>query len=77
MVLLDTTVLIDALRARQEALSTLADLVDSGHSLATSAINMGEVYAGIGLLRKRERMSSFRASFVYLSRKASHAKQDC
>ena len=46
-VLLDTTVLIDALRARNNRRAQLADLVESGHTLTTSAINIGEVYAGM------------------------------
>ncbi len=45
--LLDTTVLIDTLRARQNRRRTLADLVGAGHTLATAAINIGEVYAGM------------------------------
>ena len=47
IVLLDTTVLIDALRARQNRRALLADLVGAGHTLATAAINIGEVYAGM------------------------------
>jgi predicted nucleic acid-binding protein len=46
-VLLDTIVLIDALRARSNRRAQLADLVESGHTLTTSAINIGEVYAGM------------------------------
>jgi predicted nucleic acid-binding protein len=45
----DTTVLLDVLRARQNRRSLLADLVAGGHLLATSAINIGEVYAGMRL----------------------------
>ena len=45
--LLDTTVLIDTLRARQNRRTLLAHLVTAGHSLATAAINIGEVYAGM------------------------------
>ncbi len=47
--LLDTTVLIDILRGRQGRRTLLAKLVESGHTLATSAINMGEVYSGMRL----------------------------
>jgi predicted nucleic acid-binding protein len=47
ILLLDTTVLIDALRAHHNRRSLLAQLVESGHTLATSAINMAEVYAGM------------------------------
>jgi predicted nucleic acid-binding protein len=45
--LLDTTVLLDVLRARQNRRSLLAELVAGGHLLATAAINIGEVYAGM------------------------------
>lgn len=47
ILLLDTTVLIDLLRARNERRALLAGLVESGHTLATSAMNVGEVYAGM------------------------------
>ena len=45
--LLDTSVLIDALRARQGRRRWLAELVRAGHSLETSALNIAEVYAGM------------------------------
>lgn len=45
--LLDTTVLIDALRARQNRRALLAELVEGGHILGTAAINIAEVYAGM------------------------------
>ncbi len=45
--LLDTTVLIDVLRARNNRRILLAEFVEAGHTLATSAINIGEVYAGM------------------------------
>ncbi len=45
--LLDTTVLIDMLRARQDRRALLAELVGAGHLLATAAINVAEVYAGM------------------------------
>ena len=45
--LLDTTVLIDALRGRGDRKRLLAELVVSGHTLATSALNVGEVFAGM------------------------------
>lgn len=47
ILLLDTTVLIDLLRARRNRRSLLAGLVADGHLLATSAINIGEIYAGM------------------------------
>jgi predicted nucleic acid-binding protein len=45
--LLDTTVLIDALRLRRRRRELLAQLVRDGHTLATSALNFAEVYAGM------------------------------
>lgn len=45
--LLDTSVLIDTLRSRQGRRELLAGLVGDGHSLATTAINIAEVYSGI------------------------------
>jgi predicted nucleic acid-binding protein len=45
--LLDTSVLIDALRARRDRRAWLAELVRAGHSLETSALNVAEVYAGM------------------------------
>jgi predicted nucleic acid-binding protein len=47
ILLLDTTVLLDVLRARQNRRSLLAELVTAGHLLATAAINIAEVYAGM------------------------------
>ncbi len=47
ILLLDTTVLLDVLRARQNRRSLLAELVAGGHILSTAAINIGEVYAGM------------------------------
>ncbi len=47
ILLLDTSVLIDVLQARQSRRAFLANLVDAGHTLATAAINIGEVYAGL------------------------------
>jgi predicted nucleic acid-binding protein len=47
IILLDTTVLIDVLRNRGNRRALLADFVEQGHTLATAAINIGEVYAGM------------------------------
>jgi predicted nucleic acid-binding protein len=44
--LLDTTVLIDALRRRSEALALLAQAVTLGHQFSTSAISIAEVFSG-------------------------------
>jgi len=45
--LLDTTVLIDALRNRNQRRKLLAGLVASGRALATSTLNVAEVYGGL------------------------------
>ena len=45
--LLDTSVLIDALRHRHSRRELLAGLVRTGHTLTTSSLNVAEVYAGI------------------------------
>jgi len=45
--MLDTTVLIDALRLRNNRRQLLADLVRAGHTLNISALNVAEVYAGV------------------------------
>ena len=47
ILLLDTTVLIDVLRGRQNRRVLLATLAAAGHTFATSAVNIGEVYAGM------------------------------
>src|SRR5277367_6552969 len=45
--LLDSSVLIDALRRRKGRREWLADLVRDGVVLSTSALNVAEVYAGM------------------------------
>lgn len=45
--LLDTTVLIDVLRNRNQRRASLATIVEQDHILAISALNLGEVYAGM------------------------------
>jgi predicted nucleic acid-binding protein len=47
ILLLDTTVLIDVLRVRLERGSLLAAMVREGHVLATTAMNLAEVYVGV------------------------------
>ncbi len=49
ILLLDTTVMIDALRNRQGRLEYLDQLVRTKNKLATSAVNIGEVYGGLRL----------------------------
>lgn len=45
--LLDTTVLIDALRHRHGRREYLAGAIGEGHTLATTAINVAEIHAGM------------------------------
>jgi predicted nucleic acid-binding protein len=45
--LLDTSVLIDVLRRARGRRSWLAEMVSAGHNLATSTLNVAEVYAGM------------------------------
>jgi predicted nucleic acid-binding protein len=45
--LLDTSVLIDVLRLRNQRRALLAELVRAGHSLSTTTLNIAELYAGM------------------------------
>jgi predicted nucleic acid-binding protein len=45
--LLDTSVLIDVLRLRNQRRALLAELVQAGHSLSTTTLNIAELYAGM------------------------------
>ncbi len=45
--LLDTTVMIDVVRFRNQRNEFLAGLVRSGHRLCTSTLNIAELYAGV------------------------------
>jgi predicted nucleic acid-binding protein len=45
--LLDTSVLIDVLRLRRGRRELLAELARRGHSFATTALNIAELYAGM------------------------------
>jgi predicted nucleic acid-binding protein len=46
-ILLDTSVLIDVLRGRNQRREALAKLVRDHESLATSSLNIAELYAGM------------------------------
>lgn len=65
-ILLDSTVLIDALRNLKQRPTLLAVLAASGHSLAISSINIAEVHGG---LRPGEeaRTRAFLANFIPFS----------
>src|SRR5690348_14980729 len=45
--LLDTSVLIDTLRLQHGRRELLAELAEAGHHLATTAINVAEIYSGV------------------------------
>src|SRR5258707_15770383 len=45
--LLDTTIMIDVVRFRNQRNELLAELVRAGHRLCTSTLNIAELYAGI------------------------------
>ncbi len=47
ILLLDSTIIIDVLRRRNERRLKLASLVEGGHFPATSSLNIAEIYAGI------------------------------
>src|SRR5258706_12061543 len=45
--LLDTTIMIDVVRFRNQRNELLAELVRAGHRLCTSTLNIAELYVGI------------------------------
>jgi predicted nucleic acid-binding protein len=45
--LLDTTVLIDHLRGRQEVVELVTGLADAGNSLGVCSISVAELYSGV------------------------------
>jgi predicted nucleic acid-binding protein len=57
--LLDTSVLIDALRSRNARRELLVRLVNQGHHFSTTALNIAEVYAAV-----REEETALTASFI-------------
>lgn len=71
--LLDSTVLIEWLRGREAIKDTMLRLVDAGHVLGTSCVNLAEVEAG---LRQHERRSAGalldRLRFLPTDRQAAH-----
>lgn len=46
--LLDSSALIEWLNGRPQAVSLLAELVETGHTLAVNAVTVAEVYSGLG-----------------------------
>jgi predicted nucleic acid-binding protein len=47
MLLLDTSVLIDVLRSRNRRRELLGELVRAGNTLATTVLNIAELYSGM------------------------------
>jgi len=45
--LLDTSILIDVLRLKNQRREWLAELVRDGHTLSTTTLNIAEIYAGM------------------------------
>jgi predicted nucleic acid-binding protein len=45
--LLDTSILIDVLRLKKQRNQWLAELARGGHTLATTTLNIAEIYAGM------------------------------
>jgi predicted nucleic acid-binding protein len=45
--LLDTSILIDVLRLRNQRREWVAELVRGGHTLSTTTLNIAEIYAGM------------------------------
>jgi predicted nucleic acid-binding protein len=65
ILLLDSTVLIDALRDRAGQLSRLSSLVLDGHLLTASTANMAEVYAGMRPTEEQRTAALFRGLHCY------------
>jgi tRNA(fMet)-specific endonuclease VapC len=60
ILLLDSIVLIDALRNRAHQLSRLSNLALNGHVLTTSTVNMAEVYGGMRTHEEQATAALFR-----------------
>ncbi len=52
--LLDTSILIDVLRRRNQRRELLSHLVREGHELSTTVLNVAELYAGMRPSEERE-----------------------
>lgn len=63
--LLDTSVLIDALRFRQGRHELLAQLVRDGHTLSTTAVNVAEVFAGMRREEEQQTEALLAALYCY------------
>jgi len=78
-ILLDTTVLVDALGAHKGRRELLAKLAREGHELCITALNVAEVYAGMRPQEERgtdEFLVSFPCLIINhsIARRAGHLK---
>jgi predicted nucleic acid-binding protein len=78
-VLVDTTVLVDALRNRKQRRGLLAQLLREGHELCTTALNIAEVYGGMRPHEERGTeafLAGFRCMVIdgTIARTAGHLK---
>lgn len=71
---LDTSVLIDALRFKNHRQELLARLVTEGHQIVTTALNIAEVYAGMRAEEESD-TASFLGALDCLSLTARSAKR--
>lgn len=62
-ILVDTTVLVDALRNHRDRRALLARLTREGHELCITALNVAEVYGGMRP-HEEQRTEAFLASFL-------------
>jgi predicted nucleic acid-binding protein len=65
IILLDSSVLIDALRNRNGRRALLAHLALAGKTLATSAINVAEIYSGMRAIEEQTTARLFEPLEVY------------
>lgn len=73
-ILLDTSVLIDALNQRGGRREFLLKLVEQGHDLASCAVTVAEIYAGMRPAEARK-TSAWLASLIYYETTQSAAKR--
>jgi predicted nucleic acid-binding protein len=66
VILLDSDVLIEFLRGREPATTTISNAADEGEELATTALNIGEVLRGEQNATARDAATAFLASLTEL-----------
>jgi tRNA(fMet)-specific endonuclease VapC len=71
-ILLDTSIIIDALRKRRERRELLRWLLEQGHELACCAVNVAEVYSGMRSHEAEETAALMESlAYVPISREAA------